>query len=444
MKTKLFKSIYVVCIMVFVLTAVIVIGAVSRSFADEQTDNLKVQADMIEAIIAREGLAVLEGISTDNGFRVTVVQADGTVKYDSSADIKVLPNHLGREEIKEALESGEGTAIRRSETISGQVCYYARLMENGDVLRLSTTEFTLGALVLDLFTPFLVLTILAIVIAVCIAYYLANAVTEPINSIDAKNPDERDVYDELKPFVRRINSQNRLLRSQMEQLKAEHNKQDKLRREFAANVSHELKTPLTSISGYAEIMRDGLVKKEDITEFSGRIYAEAQRLIALVGDIIELSQLEEGSPAHKFEQVDLAAVCLQTVKRLEPIAKKSGVTFITEAEPCIIQGVRLIIEEIVFNLCDNAMKYNKEGGQVLVTVKNNTLTVRDTGIGIPKDELERVFERFYRVDKSHSRATGGTGLGLSIVKHGVLLHNAGLEIESEPQKGTAITVKFKE
>ncbi len=444
MKTKLFKSIYVVCITVFVLTAVFIVGAVSQSFADAQTDGLKAQADMLEAIIEKEGLEVLNGITTDSGFRVTVVEKDGTVKFDSSADIAGLDNHIDREEIREAFEQGEGKSVRRSATVSGTACYYARLLENGTVLRLASMEFTLGALLLDLFNPFMVLIILAIAIAVCIAYYLSNTVTVPINSINVEHPDERDVYEELKPLVRRINNQNRQLQNQMEQLKQEHNKQDKLRREFTANVSHELKTPLTSISGYAELMKNGLVKNEDVPSFSGRIYDEAQRLIALVGDIIELSQLEDKDTVLKFEQIDLKAVCYDTLNRLQPLAKKQNITLNMEAEGCVIDGCRPIIEEIVFNLCDNAVKYNKEGGRVDVILKSGALAVRDTGIGIPNDELERVFERFYRVDKSRSRAIGGTGLGLSIVKHGANAHNARIEISSQVNKGTEITVFFEE
>lgn len=443
MKTKLFKSIYVVCIMVFALTAIFTIGTISRSFAAVQTDNLKAQADMIEAVIEREGIDALKGITTGTGFRVTVVEKSGEVLYDSIADTRFLGNHIEREEIREAFEAGEGTSTRYSETVSGTVCYYARLMESGNVLRLSSTEFTLGALIPDLFTPFLVITILAIAIAVCIAYYLSNTVTEPINNIDAENPDERDVYDELKPFVRRINKQNRQLQAQMEQIKIQHNKQDKLRREFTANVSHELKTPLTSISGYAEIMRDGLVKEEDISEFSGRIYDEAQRLISLVGDIIELSQLEDKDTKLNLEQLNLKAVCEDTAKRLSSLADKRGITININADDSMIFGCRPIIEEIVFNLCDNAVKYNKDGGRVDIILKDNALTVKDTGIGIEEKELERVFERFYRVDKSHSRKIGGTGLGLSIVKHGANAHNARIDIKSRINEGTEITLIFK-
>ena len=428
--------------MVFTLTAVFIVGAVFNSFAGEQTDSLRAQADLIEAVIEREGLDVLDGISTGTAYRVSVIDESGRVVYDSSVSTRLLDNHLKREEVKQAFESGEGISMRRSETVSSQVCYYARLMDNGMVLRISSTEFTLGALLPDLFIPFLVLTILAIAISVCIAYYLSNAVTEPINNIDPVHPDERDVYEELKPFVRRINSQNRLLQEQMEQLKEQHKKRDKLRREFTANVSHELKTPLTSISGYAEIIRDGLVKKEDIPNFSGRIYDEAQRLIALVSDIIKLSQIEDKDTVLKFEEIDLKALCEDTAKRLMPIAAKRNITLAVAAKECKISGCRPVIEEIVFNLCDNALKYNKENGRVDIILENKALTVKDTGIGIEEDELERVFERFYRVDKSRSREIGGTGLGLSIVKHGVSAHNARIEIKSKVNEGTEITVFF--
>ena len=275
---------------------------------------------------------------------------------------------------------------------------------------------------------------------------MSKSVTEPINKIDLESPDERDVYPELKPLVRRINGQNRQIQRQMDELKLEHAKQDAMRREFTANVSHELKTPLTSISGYAEIIREGLARPEDISRFSGKIYDEAQRLITLVGDIIQLSQLEGKELQPQKVEIDLYETCLGVISHLEHAAEKRGIHFTLQGTHATFLGLEQIIDEIVYNLCDNAIKYNKENGAVTVSVSEDadwaTLEVADTGIGIPNEELDRIFERFYRVDKSHSKEVGGTGLGLSIVKHGAAYHNAVIEVKSEVGKGTVISIRF--
>lgn len=283
-----------------------------------------------------------------------------------------------------------------------------------------------------------------------VTYFVLRTVTvsiiDPINNIDIENPNATEIDTEFSPLVEKINSQNTRILQQMEQLKYEHQRQDKVRREFTANVSHELKTPLTSISGYAEIIRDGIARPEDTTRFAGKIHDESQRLITLVEDIIKLSRLEESDVQVSFEEIDLYVLCENVISRLESIAKKRGVTFSLKGDRCKISGVLYIIEEMIYNLCDNAVKYNKENGKADITLRQCIdgveLTVKDSGIGIAQDEIPRIFERFYRVNKSHSKEIGGTGLGLSIVKHGALYHNASITVDSKLGKGTSIKILF--
>ena len=296
-------------------------------------------------------------------------------------------------------------------------------------------------------------TVSAIVQAICtllvgvIAARISRKVTEPINAIDPANPELRDAYPELQPLIRRIQAQNRQLYEQMNELKEEHKKQDTMRREFTANVSHELKTPLTSISGYAEILGAGMVEEKDVTRFAGKIHDEAQRLITLVGDIIKLSQLDDKDEAIlASEPVDLYHVSEEMMSVLSDAAAAKHVNVFLSGTHEVVPGSPQIIGEMVYNLIDNAIKYNNENGRVQVTVENDgdgaILIVHDNGIGIPRAELPRVFERFYRVDKSHSKEIGGTGLGLSIVKHGAAFHGATVQLDSELGMGTKITLRF--
>ncbi len=300
--------------------------------------------------------------------------------------------------------------------------------------------------IIDLKYQLLADLVVSVVLAVVISKLIYNSVINPINAINIENPDVEVEFDEIRPLVERINAQNRQIKQQMDELKTEHEKQNKLRREFTANVSHELKTPLTSISGYAEIMRNGFAKPEDISRFSGIIYDETQRLITLVGDIINLSKLEEKEVIHEKKMIDLYEISQNVVSRLSAVASKKGIKFSIEGTAEKIYGVENIIDEIIYNLCDNAIKYNKDNGLIMINIQkvdgNTEYTVTDTGIGIPKNELERVFERFYRVDKSHSKEIGGTGLGLSIVKHGVSYHGGEVSIKSELGSGTSIKIRF--
>lgn len=306
--------------------------------------------------------------------------------------------------------------------------------------------YTLTELLLELFIPILLVLVLAIALSFLLAARLSHQIIQPLEKIDLQNPDDRELYEELRPLVGRIRGQNRQIQQKVDELKVEHARQDGMRREFTANVSHELKTPLTSISGYAELIQNGLVKPEDVPRFAGTIYNEAQRLIVLVNDIIRLSRLEDKDVMQQWEPLDLLAMSRENVLHLEDAAFRRQVTLTVQGESLYVHGVRQVLDEIIFNLCDNAIKYNKPGGTVTVTVFRRetkaVLEVRDTGIGIPQDELGRVFERFYRVDKSHSKELGGTGLGLSIVKHGAAFFGAALEIESQEDVGTTIRVVF--
>ncbi len=301
----------------------------------------------------------------------------------------------------------------------------------------------------DMTHPWLYLCVVLFIPAVVtFAVYrtVTSQIIDPINNIDIENPNPADLSLEFSPLIDKIKSQNARILHQMEQLNKDHQSRDKLRREFTANVSHELKTPLTSISGYAEIIRDGIAKPEDTTRFAGKIYDESQRLITLVSDIIKLSQLEENSIEIKHESVDLYECCASVISRLENIAKKRNIKLSLSGDKCTIFGVSHIIEEMIYNLCDNAVKYNVDNGTVDVSIRQCVdgveLAVTDSGIGIPKSELTRIFERFYRVDKSHSKEIGGTGLGLSIVKHGALYHNASLSVDSTLGVGTSIKILF--
>jgi len=299
---------------------------------------------------------------------------------------------------------------------------------------------------LNLFVPLVLLVMLALVLSAVLASQVSRNATRSLRHIDISSPDERDVEEEIKPLVRRLNDQNRQIRRQMEELEQEHARQDRMRREFTANVSHELKTPLTSISGIAELLRDGMVRPEDVQPFAGKIYEEAQRLISLVGDIIRLSRLEDPAVAVRKEPVSLYRTAEQVCRQLLPVAEKQQISLNLRGEEGWVTGSPRIIEEIVYNLCENAVQYNRPDGTVDVTVQEEdeqvTITVADTGIGVPQEELDRIFERFYRVDKSHSKAVGGTGLGLSIVKHGAASLGARIQVDSELDQGTTISVIF--
>ena len=374
--------------------------------------------------------------------RITLFQKDGTVLFDSEKDADFMENHKNRPEIKAAIKHGEGEMIRISETLSQQTFYYAVQLKDGKILRVAMTTDSVLTTLLSSFTLMGILLIMILCLAFVVVERQTKRLIEPINKLDLEHPLEHVEYEELRPLLNRVDEQNRQIAKQVEELK----QAEEVRREFSANVSHELKTPLMSISGYAEIMKNGRVRQEDVPEFAGRIYDEASRLTSLVKDIIEISKLDEKSGEMPFEQVDIYELMEDICQNLTLHGKKRNVTISTEGCGAEVYGVRHILYEMMYNLVDNAIQYNREGGYVKVSLTKEgeaiCFCVEDNGIGIAKEEQERIFERFYRVDKSHSRKTGGTGLGLSIVKHGAALHHAEIKLDSEPGKGTRIQILF--
>lgn len=548
MRKKIFQNYLLVEVLVLVLCCGLFLGVLFQHYEKQAFSQLRTEANYIAHGMELSGESYLNTLRSDA--RVTWVDADGTVRYDSAADPAAMQNHLNRKEIAEALRNGEGDGSHFSETLMERTLYYAVRLGDGTVLRVSCTQKTVMAMLLMMMPPLLGVAAAVLLICMLMAFRLARHIVDPINRIDLDHPVVEETYGELEPLVKRIQEQNRTIRRQMDELSqrqrefsaltdnmsegfllvdyktnvlsanhsalrmlgdgkaeeitnlrrdnclpqvlttveaalagvrtetvqeiggiswqvianpvvssgqvagvaillmdvTEREQREKLRQEFSANVSHELKTPLTSITGFAELMKEGMVTGEKVKEFAGDIYREARRLIDLVNDIIRLSRLDENSKLFESEQVDLYDLCDEIIANLQNVAERQNVMFSLSGEHVTISGVWQILNEMVYNLCDNAIKYNRPGGTVDVSVRRDggsvRLTVRDTGIGIPYADQPRVFERFYRVDKSHSKEVGGTGLGLSIVKHGAQYHNARLELESEPGKGTSISIVF--
>lgn len=450
MKRKVFLNVLAITMLAFVACQTITLAVLYRYVSEQRRTELRSEAGYYSKAVEAFGGEFIENLfleeDDDNVIRLTLVDTDGTVLYDSGADADTLGNHGGREEIREAFANGTGESTRTSDTLQRHTYNYAIRLESGQVLRISGTQYTVVSLLLNMLYPMVLVLTAVVILSVFLAVRISNSITEPINSIDLESPDARSIYPELRPLAERINEQNRQLHQHVMELKEEHERRDRYRREFTANVSHELKTPLTSISGYAEILGAGLVQEQDVQRFANKIYEESKRLMALVGDIIRLSELEDGSVPMECEQVDLLALCERTAERLAAAAEQKQVQIFVGGSRESVWGVPQILDEMVYNLCDNAIKYNTERGSVWVTVTSLpdavSLSVQDTGIGIPHSEQDRVFERFYRVDKSHSKEVGGTGLGLSIVKHGASYHGAVISLESEPGEGTEIRVVF--
>ena len=375
--------------------------------------------------------------------RVTLTDSEGNVLFDTDADAKKLPNHSDRPEFIEAMKKGWGEEIRFSETLSEQTFYYAVRLENGDILRVAKITDSVFQLLGSSFTLLGILMVLLLILEYFLAQNQTKKLIEPINKLDLEHPLRNVCYEELRPLLVRVNQQNKQIASQVEELK----NAESMRKEFSANVSHELKTPLMSISGYAELMMNGMVPPDKIQEFSGRIYHESERLTNLVADIIQLSRLDEKNGEMLFEAIDICELGEDVVNNLRERAQRKQISLEFTGSEAGIRGVRHVLYEMFYNITDNAIRYTPEGGRVQVFVgkRNGSpyYRVEDNGIGIAKNEQKRIFERFYRVDKSHSRQTGGTGLGLSIVKHGAVLHHADIILESEPEKGTKMEILFK-
>ncbi len=382
-----------------------------------------------------EKLAEKQG-NVDN-LRITVIESDGTVSFDSQVDIKRLDNHKARPEFEEASKNGSGSIIRKSDTLSQSVFYYALRLENGQILRVSKETSSIFSVFYHMIPVLLLMGGLIFILCMVIARYLARSIISPIKhlAMNLQNPKKEMIYKELVPFTEMIQEQHRNIL-----------KNAKMRQEFTANVSHELKTPLTAISGYAELIENGMANGQDVKRFSMEIHRNANRLLTIINDTIRLSELDDNELSVTTEPIDLYNLALSCIKTLAINAEKNQVTIEVKGSHNIIEANKQMMEELIFNLCDNAIRYNNIGGIVTVTVEDikgrTLLSVKDTGIGIPKKHQERVFERFYRVDKSRSKSTGGTGLGLAIVKHIVAQHNAQLNLISEEGKGTEITVLF--
>ena len=374
--------------------------------------------------------------------RCTLIDESGEVLYDNWEDASSLGSHADREEVQAAQTQQQATVLRRSATLGSDALYAAILLGNGSVLRLSEVRTSLPSFLGGMSVPLAVSLVVIIVVSALVSRKLTDHIVRPLGEIDLACPTQNEAYRELQPLLERIDAQYRELAAQNVALEHANN----MRREFTGNVSHEMKTPLQVIGGYAELMEAGVVPAQDVPRFAGRICSEAQRLLSLIEDILRLSQLDEGDAVEEKTPQRLDELAASVAQRLAPVAQQQGITLTADTAPCEVMGVRRILEELIYNLCDNAVKYNRPQGTVKVTAQTvdgcPTLIVADTGIGIAKAEQERVFERFYRVDKSHSKAIGGTGLGLSIVKHAAAFHGAQLTLDSEPGQGTTITLRF--
>ena len=544
MTSKIFRSTVFVAVVVLLCSLGIVMGVLYSHFTQVQVQQLKNELSLAVTGTEQYGNAFLENVEADR-FRITWIDLDGTVLFDTQADQTVMENHADREEIQEAFETGRGSAIRTSETLTKQTFYEAQKLQDGTVLRISTSQESAWSLMIGMLWPVILIAALATALSSILARRMAKKIVEPLNQLDLEQPLKNDVYEEISPLLHRIHRQHRQIADQMEKLrhKAEEFQQitshmqeglvlldgegtilsinpfamalfetdadcigkgflqidrdsamrsavndaldkgrgyarlrrngrdyqfdlsriqsdgavigvvvlafditerlnsEQMRREFSANVSHELKTPLQGIIGSAELLESGMVKAEDKARFVGHIRKEASRLVSLIEDIIRLSQLDE-EIALPTETVDMLALAEEIKTILEPSAAEKQVDIFVSGYGFQIEGVRRMLHEVIYNLCDNAIKYNIPGGSVTIQAENNCLTVTDTGIGIPSESKDRIFERFYRVDKSHSKASGGTGLGLSIVKHAAAYHQAEISLESSPGKGTKISIQF--
>ncbi len=406
-------------------------------FRNQVFDDLRAYAHVISRLDSLNSLGNSdEGVPEDE-LRITLVNEEGVVLYDSSADEDEMENHSGRPEIEEAMKEGEGTAVRTSDTLDVHTFYYAMKLSDGDILRIGKDSQSLFHMLR--YMAVLVAILVAMILGLCIllAHFLTKRLLVPIERM-ATNLDgisQENLYSELLPFVRTIKEQHINILNNA-----------KMRQEFTANVSHELKTPLTAISGYAELIESGMAGEKDTVRFANEIHRNADRLLTLINDIIKLSELDDQEQTFEVEQVNLYQAARNCIQMMSMQAQKQDIKLNLIGEQCVITANKNLIDELLYNLCSNAIRYNYRGGSVTISVRRDgtrvLLSVKDTGIGIPKKYQERVFERFYRVDKSRSKQSGGTGLGLAIVKHIVAQHNAELTLVSEEGKGTEIQVLF--
>ena len=439
----IFKSTFLLGSLVYFLCAIMFISNLYNYFEQQIFNELENEATFIEDFILNRQYQEIKNFDTKN--RITLIHKNGEVFFDNKVDIQEMENHFTREEILGALQNKQAKVARFSSTMTEKTLYYAKLLSNQDILRISCNQHSVAVLVLGMSQSLLIMFVIAIIICAVIAKFVSKKIVEPLNKINLENPEDTNVYQELKPFTHRISEEN-----------FEKEQREELRQQFSANVSHELKTPLTSISGFAEILKNGGTDEQTTKDFANTIYEETQRMISLVNDIIKLSKLDEKSISQEKEEINLTELSKEVITPLLPVAEKKNVKIDLEAENQVfINGVRSVIFEMIYNLVENAIKYNKNDGKVIVKVskisenpsskkQNVVLSVSDTGIGIPKNEQERIFERFYRIDKSRSKESGGTGLGLSIVKHGAKYHNAKVTLSSQEGKGSTFTIYFED
>ena len=442
MSSKIFKGIWIVALSVFLASLVFIMGISYNYFTGIQKSQLKNVTELAAQGAADAGMSYFEDLNAE-GYRITWIGADGSVLYDSEADTATMVNHMEREEVKEALAQGYGESARYSDTLSDKQLYAAKRLPDGSVVRLSVVQVAVWALILGFAQPICFVILIALILAFVLASRIAKKIVQPINDIDLSKPEQyysKENYKEVEPLLRHIAAQQSQLKRDQEQIE----KTSLIRQEFTANVSHELKTPLHAISGYAELLENGMVKEEDIRPFAGKIRSESSRMTKLVEDIIELSRLDNGGAEMEREDCDLLRIAENAADSLDAAASAMNVSVSVEGTDTPIRGIPQTLYSIVYNLCDNAIKYNRPGGSVTVKVVPQNgeavLTVSDTGVGIPEECQDRIFERFYRVDKSHSKEVGGTGLGLSIVKHAVMVHGGRIKINSEIGKGTEFVV----
>ena len=440
MKKKINIRFIMIAALAIVVTALSAMLVYYNILKEQVFGDLKAYAHVIELLNIDDLAAGIEKDPynpIDDDLRITLIGAEGEVLYESLLNKDEMDNHNERPEIIEAREKGEGEAIRYSATSGTHTFYYAERLQNGNVLRIGRDSVSVNRIMVNTLVIVLVIALCILFVCMGISHYLTKKLVEPIEKL-ATNimlVDENNVYEEIRPFVNTIKEQH---------VNIINNAQ--LRQEFTANVSHELKTPLTAISGYAELIGNGMTGKEDTIRFSNEIHSNANRLLSLINDIIKLSELDEADHQMEMERIDLYKLAENCVQMMQVTAEKQGIRLTLQGESTMAMANKGLMDEVFYNLCSNAIRYNKPGGSVTVTVGTKDerpfLSVADTGIGIPKECQERVFERFYRVDKSRSKSTGGAGLGLAIVKHIVAQHNAALHLDSELDEGTTIEIVF--
>jgi len=442
MSSKIFKAIWIVAISVFLASLLLIMGTLYNYFSSLQRNQLRIETELAAQGVALSGKSYFNQLKTEN-YRITWVGPDGSVLFDNEADAATMQNHLEREEIKQALEEGFGEATRHSFTLADQQYYAAKRLPDGSVLRMSIAQMSVWSLLFGFAQPICFIILAALILSYVLASRIAKKIVKPINEIELDHPDQyygKEDYKEIEPLLRHISAQQMQLKQDQQEIE----KAAMIRQEFSANVSHELKTPLHAISGYAELLENGLVKEEDIKPFAAKIHNESLRMTRLIEDIIDLTKLDNGGTEMKWETCDFFRITENAVDSLEAAASEMNVSIITSGENAPMTAIPQMLYSIAYNLCDNAIKYNHNGGSVSVSVTQNeqdtVLTVKDTGIGIPEEDQKRVFERFYRVDKSRSREVGGTGLGLSIVKHAVMIHGGKITLNSVVGEGTEFIV----